>query len=94
MLTQQVMQVVSNQMFNGADGRALNERNLRALEARLQDAESAALRTVLESVVKYQALPAKTDQDGAAGAVKPGLTMPFTTRDEALAAEGRRAAGL
>lgn len=86
MLTQQVMQVVSNQMFNGADGRGLNERNLRALEARPQDAETAALRTVLESVVKYQALPAKTDQNGAAGAVKPGLTMPFTTRDEALAA--------
>ena len=82
MLTQQVMQVVSNQMFNGADGRALNERNLRALEARPQDAETAALRTMLESVIKYQALPAK---EGQAGAEKAGLTMPFTTRDEALA---------
>jgi len=83
MLTQQVMQVVSSQMFNGAGGRELNERNLRALAARPQDAETAALRTVLESVIKYQALPAK---DGQAGAEKAGLTMPFTTRDEALAA--------
>jgi ABC-2 type transport system permease protein len=82
MLTQQVMQVVSSEMFNGAGGRAINERNLRALEARPQDAETAALRGLLESVVKYQALPPK---EGQAGTEKAGLTMPFTTRDEALA---------
>jgi ABC-2 type transport system permease protein len=82
MLTQQVMQVVSSEMFNGASGREINERNLRALAARPQDAETAALRGLLESVVKYQALPPK---EGQAGAEKAGLTMPFTTRDEALA---------
>jgi len=82
MLTQQVMQVVSSEMFGGPGGREVNERNLHALEARPQDAETAALRGVLESVIKYQALPAKEEQ---AGAGKAGLTMPFTTRDEALA---------
>lgn len=82
MLTQQVMQVVSGEMFGGPGGREVNERNLHALEARPQDAETAALRGVLESVIKYQALPAKDESAGAAGA---GLTMPFTTRDEALA---------
>jgi ABC-2 type transport system permease protein len=79
MLTQQVMQVVSSEMFGGAGGRAINERNLRALAARPQDAETAALRGLLESVVKYQALPAKE------GPARAGLTMPFTTHDEALA---------
>ena len=82
MLTQQVMQVVSSEMFGGPGGREINERNLRALEARPQDAETAALRGVLESVIKYQALPATEAQDGA---TKAGLTMPFTTHDEALA---------
>ncbi|MFC5478053.1 ABC transporter permease [Massilia suwonensis] len=82
MLTQQVMQVVSGEMFGGPGGREVNERNLHALEARPQDAETAALRGVLESVITYQSLPAKDEQ---AGAAKAGLTMPFTTRDEALA---------
>ncbi|MBD8530625.1 MULTISPECIES: ABC transporter permease [unclassified Massilia] len=83
MLTQQVMQVVSNEMFNGAGGREINERNLRALAAAPQDAETAALRGMLEGVVKYQSLPPK---EGQAGPQKAGLSTPFTTRDEALAA--------
>jgi len=81
MLTQQVMQVVSSQMMGGAGGREVNQRNLRALEARPQDADTVALRGVLESVIKYQGLPAR---EGQAGAAKAGLTMPFTTRDEGL----------
>jgi ABC-2 type transport system permease protein len=81
MLTQQVMQVVSSEMFGGAGGREVNQRNLRALEARPQDADTLALRGVLESVIKYQALPQK---EGEAGAAKAGLTMPFTTREEGV----------
>lgn len=81
MLTQQVMQVVSSEMFGGPGGREVNERNLRALEAQPQDADTAALRGVLESVIKYQALPQKQEAPGVA---KAGLTMPFTTREEGL----------
>jgi len=81
MLTQQVMQVVSSEMFGGPGGREVNERSLHALEAQPQDADTVALRGVLESVIKYQALPPK---EGDAGARKAGLTMPFTTRDEGL----------
>ena len=89
MLTQQVMQVVSNEMFSGAGGVAVNQRSLHALEARPQDADTVALRGVLESVIKYQALQAK---EGEAAAKKAGLTMPFTTREEGLS--GKSDAGL
>ena len=86
MLTQQVMQVVSSEMFGGAaGGREASERSLRALEARPQDADTVALRGVLESVIKYQALPVK---EGEAGAKKAGLTTPFTTRDESVSGKG------
>lgn len=87
MLTQQVMNVVSSEMF-GAGGRETNERSLRALAAQPQDADTVALRGVLESVIKYQALPPK---EGEAGAKKAGLTMPFTTRDEGVS--GKRGDG-
>jgi ABC-2 type transport system permease protein len=81
MLTQQVMQVVSAEMFGGAGGREVTERSLRALEARPQDANTVALRGMLESVIKYQAVP---QEEGEAGAKKAGLAMPFTTREEGL----------
>ena len=81
MLTQQVMQVVSSEMFGGAGGREVSERSLRALEARPQDADTVALRGLLQSVIKYQALPQK---EGEAGAKKTGLTTPFTTREEGV----------
>jgi ABC-2 type transport system permease protein len=58
------------------------------LEARPQDADTVALRGVLESLIKYQDLPQK---EGAAGAAKAGLTMPFVTREEGLT--GKSGAG-
>lgn len=80
MLTQQVMQVVSAQLFGGPGGREMTERNREALAAAPQTAETAALRDVLDSVAKYQALP----QSDAAAGVARGMSVPFTTSDEGV----------
>lgn len=83
MLTQQVMQVVSAEMFSGPAGEKLAERGLRQLDQVAdKDPANAALRDMLQSVHKYQ-----LGQHAAAGKGKAqhaGLTMPFTTRDEQL----------
>jgi ABC-2 type transport system permease protein len=82
MLTQQVMSAVSAEMFGGKMGQDLTERSLRRLDEQTQtDPDSRALRDMLASVQKYQALPQKGD---AAGGAK-GLSMPFTTTDKQLA---------
>jgi ABC-2 type transport system permease protein len=82
MLTQQVMSVVSAEMFGGKMGQELTERSLRQLDEQAKtDPDSRALRDMLASVQKYQALPAK---DGAAAGPSKGLSMPFTTADRQL----------
>jgi ABC-2 type transport system permease protein len=82
MLTQQVMSVVSAEMFGGKMGQEMTERSLRQLDDRARtDPDSKALRDMLASVQKYQALPAK---DGAATGPSKGLSMPFTTQDRQL----------
>jgi len=82
MLTQQVMSVVSAEMFGGKMGQAMTERSLRQLDERAKnDPDSRVLRDMLASVQKYQALPAK---DGAAAGPSKGLSMPFTTADRQL----------
>jgi ABC-2 type transport system permease protein len=87
MLTQQVMQAVSAEMFNGKSGREFTERSLRQLDqAAAQDPDSAALRDMLAGVHKFQARA-----DAAGSQAKPaggGLSMPFTTRDRELSASG------
>lgn len=85
MLTQQVMQVVSAEMFSGPAGEKLAERGLERLdEAADQNPDNAALRDMLEGVHKYQQ---RLHADGGAGKVqRAGLSMPFTTRDEGLSA--------
>jgi ABC-2 type transport system permease protein len=85
MLTQQVMQVVSADMFGGGKtGVAMTERSLRQLEASGKtDAESVAMRNLLGSVHKFQSLPQPAA--GGAGPARAGLSMPFTTRDQQLA---------
>jgi len=83
MLTQQVMSVVSAEMFGGKMGQELTERSLRQLEEKANtDPDSKALRDMLASVQKYQALPQKADAQGGQGA--KGLSMPFTTQDRQL----------
>jgi ABC-2 type transport system permease protein len=82
MLTQQVMSVVSAEMFGGKMGQQMTERSLQQLDEQARtDPDSKVLRDMLASVQKYQALPAK---DGAAAGPSKGLSMPFTTADKQL----------
>jgi ABC-2 type transport system permease protein len=81
MLTQQVMSAVSAEMFGGKMGQDLTERSLRRLDEQAKtDPDAKALRDMLASVQRYQALPQK---DGS-GAGAKGLSMPFTTTDKQL----------
>jgi ABC-2 type transport system permease protein len=81
MLTQQVMSTVSAEMFGGKMGQQMTERSIVQLDQAAQtDRDSRALRDMLASVQKYQALPQK---DTASGPAK-GLSMPFTTTDKQL----------
>lgn len=78
MLTQQVMQVVSSEMFNGRRGAEMADRGLRALDN--QNGEQArVLRQLLGSVKQYQV---SQQESGKAG--QGGLSMPFTTSDEQM----------
>jgi ABC-2 type transport system permease protein len=82
MLTQQVMQVVSSEMFGGPLGKKLTERSLQQLdENRIQD---PALRDMLVAVRKFEDQP-REQGDGNGDAAPRGLAMPFTTHDEGLA---------
>jgi ABC-2 type transport system permease protein len=82
MLTQQVMSVVSAEMFDGKMGRELTQRSIRQLDGTAQnDPDTKVLRDMLASVQKYQALPQKT---GGQGSASRGLSMPFTTHDQQL----------
>jgi ABC-2 type transport system permease protein len=82
MLTQQVMSVVSAEMFGGKMGQEMTERSLHQLDEQAKtDPDSRVLRDMLASVQKYQSLPAK---DGAAAGPSKGLSMPFTTADKQL----------
>jgi ABC-2 type transport system permease protein len=80
MLTQQVMEVVSAEMFGGPMGRRLTARSLAQLDAgAASDPHSAALQDLLHAVDKVQARPA-----GGAADAPHGMGTPFTTRDEGL----------
>ena len=97
MLTQQVMQVVSADMFGGKSGQAFTDKSLAELEAQAgKDPDSAALRDLLGSVKKFQersnqsaanaasASNASSASSASSAAAKGGLAMPFVTHDEAL----------
>jgi ABC-2 type transport system permease protein len=80
MLTQQVMQVVTSEMFGGALGKKLTERSLQQLDD--DKVRDAALRDMLVAVRKFEDRPR---EEGADDARPRGLAMPFTTHDESLA---------
>jgi ABC-2 type transport system permease protein len=84
MLTQQVMQVVSAEMFGGKTGEAFTAKSMKALEeAGTATADKAALKDLLGSVKKFQDRPeAKAAKPGEAA--KGGLSMPFTTSDQQI----------
>jgi ABC-2 type transport system permease protein len=87
LLTQQVMQNVSAEMFNGAGGRKFTDESLQTLEKEVaNESDKAPLRDFLGSLKKFQASEdAKTKADANAGTTKAGgLSMPFDTKDEAL----------
>lgn len=76
LLTQQVMQVVSAEMFGGKSGQAFTDKSIRELE---QNASAdPALKDFLGSLKKFQARPEVQRTGGSAG----GLSMPFTTSDQ------------
>lgn len=82
-LTQHVMEVVSAEAFGGAAGSKVVDESLAALASRTtHDPQSDALVQVLTDVkqlnTQMQNLPANERRAGT------GLSMPFTTHDEAL----------
>jgi ABC-2 type transport system permease protein len=82
LLTQQVMQVVSGEMFGGDMGRKFTERSLQQLDAQAaKNPDAAALRDMLGAVHKFQSLP---KQQSAQTGQPHGLAMPFTTHDQGL----------
>jgi ABC-2 type transport system permease protein len=85
LLTQYVMQMVSAEMFSGKSGQRLVDNSLAELEKAGATVQGGAeLREFLGSVKKFQQRPSgnatQANPDAAAG----GLSMPFTTRDEAM----------
>jgi ABC-2 type transport system permease protein len=82
MLTQQVMQVVSADMFGGQGATRMADRGLQSLDKSARDdADATALRHLLGSVKDYQATK---HEPGKASAT--GLSTPFTTREERMSA--------
>jgi ABC-2 type transport system permease protein len=78
LLTQQVMQVVSAEMFGGKAGQAFTDKRMKELEQAAAGADQLALKDLLVSVKKFQDRP-QAEQVKAAN--KGGLSMPFTTSD-------------
>ena len=91
MLTQQVMQVVSAEMFGGKTGQAFTDKSMKELEqGAAPDPDNAALKDMLVSVKKFQDRPQAKAQP--AGGSKGGLSMPFTTSDQQVSS-GPKLAG-
>jgi ABC-2 type transport system permease protein len=88
LLTKEVMQHVSAEMFNGKTGRDFTDTSLAQIEgAAGADPEQAALRDMLQGVRAFQARQEqgrKAAGDAVAGPGRGGLSMPFDTHDEAV----------
>nr|WP_315486012.1 ABC transporter permease [uncultured Undibacterium sp.] len=89
MLTQQVMQSVSGEMFSGKAGGQFVDQSLEELAQKQGDGKVASqdkeLTDFLTSYKKFQTSQiAASEQTNAA--TKPGLSMPFTTREQAMVA--------
>ena len=83
-LTGDVMQAVSKEMFTGQSGREIVRDSLAVLEGSpvLSTADKQPLEDLLRSVDRWNRL---VDQGGGVGTPQ-GLTMPYTTREEAITA--------
>jgi ABC-2 type transport system permease protein len=84
MLTGYVMEAVGNEVFSGAQGRAIVNETLGQLETTgLRPEMQATLRSLLESV---QRLNQQSDAPGGGGG--PGITVPFSVTENAVIAGG------
>ncbi len=87
LLTQQVMQHVSAEMFGGKTGQQFIGQSIQQLDQAVQtDPSRKELRDFLQSIKRFQGSQAAqnqaTPQDPAKGSA--GLSMPFGTRDQAM----------
>lgn len=86
LLAQHVMQGVTGEVMGGASGSKFTDQSLKDLQAAPAGQDKAELVELLGSLKKYQereaAKPAA--DDGAAAGAGGGMSMPFTTKDEAL----------
>ncbi|MEO7105169.1 MAG: ABC transporter permease, partial [Rhodoferax sp.] len=90
MLTQQVMQNVSAEMFSGAGGQKLIDESIASLEIKAEsNPRSAELQEFLKSVRTFQTrnAAAKADDSNKADDGRTaGLSMPFVTTEKAMSA--------
>ena len=87
MLTQQVMQHVSAEMFSGKSGQAFIDQSIEQIDAAVaSDPARAELRDFLKSVKKFQTHNQSADPASgpAPSGGSAGLSMPFVTRDQAM----------
>jgi ABC-type multidrug transport system permease subunit len=83
-LTEHVMQAVSREMFGGAQGRQYVEQTLPQIQAsRLPDDQKRVLIQLLQSVLD---LNNRSQAAGQTANRAPGLTLPYTVREEAMTA--------
>ncbi len=82
-LTGDVMQAVSKEMFTGSMGRQMAQESLARIEdSPLPDQDKKPLEDLLRSVDRWNAQADRI----APGGLSRGLTMPFTTQEEAITA--------
>lgn len=85
LLTQYVMQMVSAEMFGGKSGQRLIDSSLAELEKNASAVpDGAELRDFLGSVKKFQQRPSVQATQATPDSASAGISMPFTTRDEAM----------
>jgi ABC-2 type transport system permease protein len=79
-----VMQAVSKEMFGGETGRAMVKNSLARVEQSqgLPTEDKKSLEDLLRSVDRWN----QTDKGAEGGGLSRGLSMPFTTREEAVTA--------
>lgn len=96
MLTQQVMQSVSSEMFNGQGGTQMVDKSLAELtDGADKNSEQKELVSFLGSLKKYQDYQKNSEkkpaEDGVTKNAQAGLSMPFNTKDEAMTAKDSNA---
>jgi len=90
MLTQQVMQHVSAEMFSGKSGQVFIDQSIERIEASVAtDPARTELRDFLKSVRKFQTHNQSPDPATGQAAGSAGLSMPFVTRDQAMSSGPR-----